>query len=81
MQNEMTELRYVPIYLSRYLDGETAKGLFWYAATCYYQSNHSKIEAIPLSALTKDTTSKLAGLSSHYLFLMLNVKHGSCEYY
>jgi len=26
------------------------------AATCYYQSNHSKVEAIPLSALLKDTT-------------------------
>jgi len=28
------------------------------AATCYYQSNHSKVEAIPLSALPKDTTSE-----------------------
>jgi len=27
--------------------------------------NHSKVEAIPLSALLKDTTSELAGLSSH----------------
>jgi len=38
----------------RYLDQETAKKSFWFsnqAATCYYQSNHSKIEAIPLSAL------------------------------
>jgi len=34
-------------------------------ATCYYQSNHSKVEAIPFSALPKDTTGKLAGLSSH----------------
>jgi len=32
------------------------------AATCYYQSNHSKVEAISLSALPKDTTSELAGL-------------------
>jgi len=31
----------------------------------YYQSNHSKVEAIPLSALLKDTTSELAGLASH----------------
>jgi len=33
---------------------------FWsssHAATCYYQSNHSKVEAIQLSALPKDTTS------------------------
>jgi len=43
--------------LSRYLDQETAKGPFRslsQAATCYYQSNHSKVETIPLSALPKD---------------------------
>jgi len=34
-------------------------------ATCYYQFNHSKIEAIPLSALPKDTKIELAGLSPH----------------
>jgi len=54
--------------LSRYLDQETAKGPFWsssQAATCYYQSNHSKVEAIPLSALPKDTTSELASLYLH----------------
>jgi len=33
-------------------------------ATCYYQSNHSKIEAVSLSALPNDTASELAGLSS-----------------
>jgi len=38
------------------------------------------IEAILLSALPKDTTSKLAVESSHYPFYMLNVKQGSCEY-
>jgi len=32
---------------------------------CYYQSNHAKVEEIPLSALVKDTTSELAGLSPH----------------
>jgi len=40
---------YLLIYLSRYLDREIAKGPFRpssQAATCYYQSNHSKIEAI-----------------------------------
>jgi len=72
------------VYLSRYLDQlETAKGPFQsssQAATCYYQSNHSKVEAIPLSVLPKDTTSKLAGLSSHYPFFMLNVKQESCKY-
>jgi len=58
-------------YLSRYLDQDTAKGLFWsssQATTCYYQSICSKVEAIPLSALPKDTTSELAGLSPHYPF-------------
>jgi len=35
------------------------------AATCYYQFNHSKVEAIPVSALPKDTTSELAGLSPY----------------
>jgi len=50
------------------------------AATCYYQSIHSKVEAIPLSALPKDTTSELAGLSIPNPFSMLNVKQGSCEY-
>jgi len=69
-------LWYLLIYLSRYLDQETAEGPFrssCQAATCYYQSNHSKIQQ-------QDTTSESAGLSSHYPFLMLNVKHGSCKY-
>jgi len=38
-----------------------------------------KVEAIFLSALPKDTTSELAGLFSHYPFLMLNVKQWSRE--
>jgi len=47
-----------------------------FESSCHllHQSNHSKVEAIPLSALPKDTTSELAGLK------MLNVKQGSCEY-
>jgi len=56
------------MYLSRYLGQETAKGPCRSSsqiATCYYQSNHSKIEAIQLSALHKDATSEPAGLSSH----------------
>jgi len=44
------------------------------AAICYYQSNHSKIEAIPLCTLPKGTTSEFAGLSSHYPLFMLNIK-------
>jgi len=30
--------------------------------------------------LSKDTTSELAGLSSHYIFYMLNIKQRSCDY-
>jgi len=38
------------------------------ATTCYYQSNHSKLEAFPLSDLPKDKTSELTGLVTlHYL--------------
>jgi len=47
---------------------ETVKGPFWsssQAATYYYQSNYLKVEAIPLSALPKDTKSELAGLLPH----------------
>jgi len=38
------------------------------AATCYYQSNQSKVEAFPLSALPKNTTSELDRLSSQNPF-------------
>jgi len=44
------------------------------------QSTQIKVEAIPLSALPKDTTSELAGLPSPYLFFMLNFMLGSCEH-
>jgi len=51
------------------------------AAICYYLSNHSRVEAVPLRALLKDTTSELTGifLVLHTIHLMLNVKQGSCE--
>jgi len=61
--------------------GSLAKPALHLAQTSSYATaNHSKIEAIPLSALPKGTTSELAGLTSHYPFSMLNVKHRSCEY-
>jgi len=41
----------------------------------YYQSNHSKVVVIPLSALPKDTTSEI-----YIISLMLNVMQGRCEY-
>jgi len=50
------------VYLLSYLDQETVKGTFRSSsqtAICYYQSNHSKVEAISLSVLLKDTTSEL----------------------
>jgi len=46
---------------SRYLDQETAKipfRLSSQAAIYYYQCNHSKVEAILLNVLPKDTTSE-----------------------
>jgi len=61
-------LRYILIYLSWYLDQETAKWPFLsssQATTCYYQSSHSKVEAISLRALPKDTTGELVNLSAH----------------
>jgi len=51
-------------------------------ATCYYQSNHSKLEAISLSALLKEA--KKASLPDYLhtiSFLMLSVKQGSCDYH
>jgi len=35
------------------------------------------VEAVLLSALPKDSTSELAGLSPPYLIFMLNIKQGS----
>jgi len=52
--------RYLFIYLSSYLDQDTAP------ATYYNLSNHSKVKAIQLNALPENTTSELTGLSSHY---------------
>jgi len=46
-------------------DSEVTFSVLSQAATCYYQSNHAKVEAISLSVLPKDTTSELADLSSH----------------
>jgi len=49
------------VYLPSWLGQETVKRpLRSQAATCFRQSNHSKVEAIPLSVLPKGTTSELA---------------------
>jgi len=51
------KFRYLFIYLSRYLDQKTAKWPFRSSsrvATCYYQSNHSKVKAInPVKCLAQ----------------------------
>jgi len=69
------------VYLSWYLDQETANESFRsssQAATCYYQSNHSKVEAILLSTFPKDP--QLANLPAHLHTIpwMLNVKQKCC---
>jgi len=63
----MTFLVLAPLFVkvSRRGDSERAFSVFELSCPGYYQSNYSKVEAIPLSALPKDTTSELAGLSSH----------------
>jgi len=50
-------------------DSEATFAVF--ESSCYIllPVNHSKVEAIPLNALPKDTTSKLASLSSFTLSL------------
>jgi len=50
------------------------------STTSYYQSNHSKVDAISLIALLKGKTSKLAPAYLHTIPLILNVKQGSQEY-
>jgi len=59
-------MQFLFVYLPSFLGQETAKEPFpssSQAANCYYQSTYSKIEAIPLSTLLKDTTSEPASLS------------------
>jgi len=70
------------VYLPNWLGQKTAK---WplrcssQAATCFYRSiNHSKVEAILLRTLPKDTTSEIFGLSSHP-FLMLRLRSTDYE--
>jgi len=48
-------------------DNEVTFSVF--KSSCYYQSYHSKIKAILLSAPPKDTTSAFASLSSSLTYL------------
>jgi len=43
-------------------DSEVTFTVFESSCHLHYQSNHSKVEAIPLSTLPKNTTSKLSNL-------------------
>jgi len=58
--------------LLRYIDQETANGRFRFssqAATCYYQSNHSKVEAshkVPAQGHNKRTCRPIFTLSLFY---------------
>jgi len=47
-----------------------------FESSCYYQSNQLKIEAIPLTALPKDTTTELVDLSLHYPFFYVEHQAG-----
>jgi len=65
------------VKVPRPLDSEVTFSVSSQAAICYFQSNHSKVEAIPLSALTKDKKSELAGLSLYQPFkLPMHVNSG-----
>jgi len=71
MQNYLNFFAVLLIYLPNWLkpgDSKVAFAVFKSSCHLYYWSNHSKAEAIPLSALLKDTTNELVGLSSHYFF-------------
>jgi len=46
-------------------DSEVTFSVIESSCTCFYRFNYSKIKAVPLSALPKDTTSEPAGLSTH----------------
>jgi len=56
------ELTHLFVKISRPGGNEVTFSSSSQAVSCYKQSNHSKVEAIPLSALPKDTTSEIAGL-------------------
>jgi len=46
-------------------NSEVISAVFESSCHCYYQSSQTKVEAIPLSTLPKNTTSAFAGLSLH----------------
>jgi len=59
------QLQFCSFNLPSCLSQETAKEPQWFssqAATCYYQSNYSNVEAIPLRALPKDRNKRICWL-------------------
>jgi len=60
--------------MSRYLGQEKAKGPFrssGQAATCYYQSNHLKVETIPLSPCRRTQQANFRPIST---IILLNAE-------
>jgi len=54
-----------------YLDHETSKGSFRFsnqAATCYYQSNHSKVARHPVKCLVQGHNKRTCRLKANQLF-------------
>jgi len=77
--------RYLLIYFSKVPwpgDNEVTFSVFQSSChTCYYQSNHSNLKAIPLSALlVQGNNKRICQLYLHTTSLMLNVKQESYEY-
>jgi len=67
-------LAHLFIKVSRPGDSEVTFLVFEPNCHLLLHSNHSKVEAIPLSALPKDTTSELAGLFSTLTLLIRDVE-------
>jgi len=55
---------YLIVKVPRPGDSEFTFSVSSQAATYFYQSNHSKVEAIPLRALSKNTSQRIASLFS-----------------
>jgi len=62
--------------------GQSKRRVSVFESSCHLllPSNNSIVEAIPLSALPKDTNKRICWLVLHTIPLMLKVEQGSCEY-
>jgi len=82
-ERQWYKLVYLLIYVSRYLDQETAKKHFrpLNQVVTFYLSNHSKVEASLSPMLCRRATSEISDIlitTVHYR--MLNVQQESCKY-